>query len=95
MQNKLRANKSYMPTKFFKKSYVQSRVAGNALAQISTRVEKDVAQPFTIAKEMLDVLTAAFGNKNWKRKACIEYRALRQGGKELKILAPSGLNFNA
>lgn len=38
-------------------------MADNALAQISTRLENNVMQLFKIAKEMLKVLTATFGNK--------------------------------
>lgn len=66
MQNKLRANESYMATKFFKMSYVQSRMADNTLAQISTQLENNTAQLFKIAKKMLDILTVAFNNKNCK-----------------------------
>lgn len=64
IQNKVQTNESYMPTKFLKKSYMQSHIADNALAQISIQLENNAAQLFKIAKKMLDMLTAAFGNKN-------------------------------
>lgn len=86
MKNKLRAKDSYMPTEFLKMLYVQSRVADNPLAQISTRLDEDAARPFTTAKEMLVVLTAAFGNKNRKREARMEYRSLRQGTRDFNTL---------
>ena len=67
-----------MPIKAVKKCYVQSRVADNALAQLSAHLEKKATQPFATVKEMFDVLTAAFDNTDQKREACIEYRLLRQ-----------------
>ena len=82
MRNKLQANEAHMPTKSLKKSYVQSRVADNALAQLSTRLEKEATQSFATAKKMFDVLTASFGDTNRKRNACMEYRSLRQGTRD-------------
>lgn len=78
MQNKLRANKFDMLTKFLKKLYVQSRVADNALAQISLKLKNNTARLFKTAKKILDMLIAAFGNKNQKREAQIEYKLLKQ-----------------
>ena len=79
MRNKLQANGTHMPTEALKKSYVQSRVADNALAQLSTQLEEDTTRPFETSKKMFDVLMAVFGDTNCKRKARIEYRSLWQG----------------
>ena len=68
-----------MLTKALKKFYLQSRVADNALAQLSTCLEKEATQPFASAKEMFKVLTAAFGDTNRKRNARTEHRSLWQG----------------
>ena len=85
MRNKLRANDSYMPTKFLKMSYIQSFVADNALSQISSRIGDDATRLFSTAKEMLDVLTAGFGNPNENEEARASYRSLRQGTKEFSV----------
>ena len=82
MQNKLHANKAYMPIEFFKMPYIQSRMADNALVQISTWLENNATWLFKTAKKMLEVLTAVFANKNQKQKAHIEYRALQQRTKD-------------
>lgn len=66
MQNKLRANNTYMPTKFFKALYIQNCVADNALAQINAQLKNNIAQLLKIVKKMLDVLMIVFGNKNHK-----------------------------
>ena len=82
MRNKLQANGAHMPTEALKKSYVQSRVADNALAQLSTRLEEETTRLFATVKEMFDVLTAAFGDTNRKCDARMEYRLLRQGTRD-------------
>ena len=81
-KNKLQANAAYMPTKSLKMSYIQSFVANNALAQISSRISDNVAKPFKSAKEMLKILIAGFGNANKKKEARAVYKSLRQGTKE-------------
>ena len=67
-KNKLKPNHSYMPIKFLKILYIQSFVADNALLQISTQIGKNARRLFTTAKEVLDVLTARFGNLNEEKK---------------------------
>ena len=78
MKNKLQANEAHIPTGFLKKSYMQSRVADNALAQLSTYLEEEATRLFATAKEMFNVLTASFGDTNQKCNVCIEYRSLQQ-----------------
>ena len=85
MKNKLRANDSYMPIKFFKMLYIQSFMAGNALVQISTRIGKHATKPFTNFKKMLEVLTAGFDNLNEKKKAKAAYKLLRQGTRKFNL----------
>ena len=77
--NKLRANEAYMPNKFLKISYIVSLVADKALAQLRAQLEENATRSFTTAKELLEVLTVAFGNVNRKQEACSEYRSLYQG----------------
>lgn len=67
MKNKLRANDSYMSTKFFKILYIQNLVADNALAQINTQINDNTTRLFTIAKKILIILIARFGNFNKKK----------------------------
>lgn len=85
VKNKLRANKSYMPTEFYKMSYIQSLVANNALVQISTQIGDNAMWSFTTVKEMFDVLTARFNNLNEKKKARSVYRSLRQGTRDFNF----------
>ena len=85
MRNKLRANESYMPTESLKISYIQSLLADNALGQVSARLGKDSTRPFTSAKEILEVLTAGFGNANEVEEARAAYRSLRQGTREFSV----------
>ena len=82
MRNKLQANRAHMPTEALKKSYVQSRMVDNALAQLSTRLEEDTMRPFKTFKEIFDVLTVVFRDTNCKQKARIEYRSLHQGTRD-------------
>lgn len=82
MRNKMTANKKMMPTELLKKSYVQSRVSGNALAQLEPRLRENTTRPFTMANEMLDILTSAFGDPNRKQTARTKYRTLRQGDRD-------------
>lgn len=77
MQNKLHANKFYMPTMFFKMLYVQSYVADNALAQINTQLGEDTVRAFKTTEKILNMLMTVFDNKNYKQEACIEYKALQ------------------
>ena len=69
IKNKLKANDSYMLTKFLKILYIQSFVADNALLQISAQIGEKATQSFTTAKKMLD--------SNEKKEARAAYRLLR------------------
>ena len=51
MKTKLRVNDVLMPTEFYKTSYIESRLADNALAQVSPRLDDESKRPFTTAKE--------------------------------------------
>ena len=68
-----------MPTEFYKIFYIESRLADNALAQVSPRLDDESTRPFTTAREMFDVLTAGFGNPNELEEARASYQSLRQG----------------
>ena len=82
MRNKMTANKKMMPAELLKKSYMQSRVSGNALAQLESRLPENTTRPFTMVNEMLDILTSAFGDPNRKQTARTKYRTLRQGDRD-------------
>ena len=73
-----------MPDKFLKISYIVSFVADNALAQLRAQLEENAKRPFTTAKELLEVLTVAFGNFNRKQEARSEYWSLYQGTGDFK-----------
>lgn len=76
MQNKLRVNKCYIPTKFLKIVYLQSRVADNTLVQLSTQLKKYAKRLFSTVNKMFNVLTVAFNNANQKQEAWAKYQGL-------------------
>ena len=77
MRNKMIANEKMMPTKIFKKAYMQSQMSSNVLTQLKLRLRENNSRPFAIANEMLDTLTSVFGDPNWKQTARTEYWTLR------------------
>ena len=74
-----------MPTESLKILYIQSLLANNALGQVSARLGEDFTRPFTSAKEILEVLTAGFGNANEVEEARSAYQSLRQGTRDFSL----------
>ena len=66
MRNKMITNEKMIPTKIFKKAYVQSWVSSNILTQLEPWLRKNNTQSFAIASKMLDMLTLTFDNSNRK-----------------------------
>ena len=82
MLSKMSINTLTMPTKAAKRGYVQSQTGGHALAQLKPRLRPNSTNPFLLADEMFEVLTAAFGNANQKQKDRVAYRSLNQGTRD-------------
>ena len=82
MLSKMLINASTMPSEEAKRSYVQSRVGGHALAQSKPRLRPRAANSFWTSDEMFEVLTAAFGNANQKQEDRAAYRSLNQGTRD-------------
>lgn len=78
----MRAKETVMATELLKMSYVQSRVNGNALAQLEPRLREDTAQSYKTANWLFNTMTAAFGYPNCKQTVRMKHRALRQGDRD-------------
>lgn len=81
IKNRLRTNNSYISIILFKMLYIQHCMTNNALVQISTQIGNNATWPFTIAKKMLDVLTAGLNNPD-EKNARLAYKSLRQSARK-------------
>lgn len=79
LKSKLRMNMDHYPTAIDQIAYVESRLDGAALDQVSPRLEEDSLRPFTAAAEIFEYLLGIYGDANRKQTARKDFRDLRMG----------------
>ena len=76
IQNKLRENEDYYPTKSIKLVYIKGLIRGEAAKRISLRLRHNAIDPYTTIQDLYDHLTTLFENPNRMFIAKNEFKKL-------------------
>ena len=78
VRDKLRSNADHFPTEDHKKSYIYSRLGGEAFDILEPRMNEEAYDAFLTAEEILAEVYEVYGDKNEKSTARKEFKKLLQ-----------------
>ena len=78
IRDKLRSNADHFPTEDHKKSYVYSRLGGEAFDILEPRMNEEAYDAFLTVEEILTEIHEVYGDKNEKSTARKEFKKLLQ-----------------
>ncbi len=78
MRNKMKVNENWYSTKTMKKTYVRTRLRGDAMKHLASRFKKDSIKSFDTAEEIFDEMNRIFEDPNKRMNVMKEFRRLKQ-----------------